>query len=288
MNKKSISKVLKKKHEDFLSSIKDENVRSLVDKNSIITGGAITSMLLNEEVNDFDYYFTNKETVLAVANYYVKEFKEKNNYEISIEDFEDRVKIKVKSLGVASVGDPIDLMTNVVEELDEIPAEALEKDTPKYIPISITNNAITLSNKVQLIIRFYGEPENIHENYDFVHGTNYWLSKDGSLHLNQPALESTLARQLYYTGSLYPVSSVVRTRKFIKRGWHINAGQYIKMCFQISQLDLTDIGVLEDQLTGVDNSFFYQIIEWFKKQKSEDENFEITEPYLVSIIDKIF
>jgi len=288
MNKKSISKVLKKKHEDFLSSIKDENVRSLVDKNSIITGGAITSMLLNEEVNDFDYYFTNKETVLAVANYYVKEFKEKNNYEISIEDFEDRVKIKVKSLGVASVGDPIDLMTNVVEELDEIPAEALEKDTPKYIPISITNNAITLSNKVQLIIRFYGEPENIHENYDFVHGTNYWLSKDGSLHLNQPALESTLARQLYYTGSLYPVSSVVRTRKFIKRGWHINAGQYIKMCFQISQLDLTDIGVLEDQLTGVDNSFFYQIIEWFKKQKSEDEIFEITEPYLVSIIDKIF
>ena len=34
---------------------------------------------------------------------------------------------------------------------------------------------------------------------------------------------------------------MIRTRKFLKRGWHINAGQYLKMCFQISELDLSDI-----------------------------------------------
>ena len=60
------------------------------------------------------------------------------------------------------------------------------------------------------------------------------------------------------------------------------------MCFQISELDLTNIEVLEDQLTGVDQAYFHQIIEFFQKKKSEDENFEIKLPYLISIVDKIF
>lgn len=317
MNKKTISKVLAKKHDDFVQSIEDEEVRKLVDKNAIITGGSIVSMLQNEKVNDFDYYFTDKKTVLAVANYFVKKFQERTDnvsekVRLEVTDecpdslTEGRVKVKVKSVGMASEGEDnsgyeyfesrpedegmnfVEEVTEVVQDLDEIPADAVEKDKPKYRPIFMTSNAITLSNKVQLVLRFYGDAEQIHKNYDFVHCTNYWTSADRKLHLRQEALESILAKQLYYVGSLYPVASVMRTRKFLKRGWHINAGQYIKMCFQISELDLSNIAVLEDQLTGVDNAYFYQVIEWFKKKKDEDENFEIKLPYLVSIIDKIF
>lgn len=317
MNKKTISKVLAKKHDDFVQSIEDEEVRKLVDKNAIITGGSIVSMLQNEKVNDFDYYFTDKKTVLAVANYFVKKFQERTDnvsekVRLEVTDecpdslTEGRVKVKVESVGMASEGEDnsgyeyfesrpedegmnfVEEVTEVVQDLDEIPADAVEKDKPKYRPIFMTSNAITLSNKVQLVLRFYGDAEQIHKNYDFVHCTNYWTSADCKLHLRQEALESILAKQLYYVGSLYPVASVMRTRKFLKRGWHINAGQYIKMCFQISELDLSNIAVLEDQLTGVDNAYFYQVIEWFKKKKDEDENFEIKLPYLVSIIDKIF
>ena len=61
MNRKTINKILTKKHEDFLSSITNEEVKKLIDKNSIITGGSIVSLLLNEKVNDYDYYFTDKE-----------------------------------------------------------------------------------------------------------------------------------------------------------------------------------------------------------------------------------
>ena len=63
-------KILRGQFALFLKSITDEKVRQLVKDNSIITGGAIVSLVLNEEVNDFDIYFTNKETVLAVCNYY--------------------------------------------------------------------------------------------------------------------------------------------------------------------------------------------------------------------------
>ncbi|MHA1437896.1 MAG: hypothetical protein ACTSPD_09995 [Promethearchaeota archaeon] len=307
MNKKIVNSILCKKHDDFVKSIEDEKVRKLVDKNSIITGGAIVSLLLNEKINDYDYYFINKETALAVAHYYIQKFKERTDnvskkVNIYVEEREDRIKVIVKSAGIAKEGEdnggyqyfetrPTDEGMDFVESvtnLDEIPAEEVEKDKPKYRPVFMTSNAITLSNHVQLVLRFYGNPEEIHKNYDFVHCTNYWLSSERKLYLKQEALESILARQLYYVGSLYPVASIMRTRKFIKRGWHINAGQYIKMCFQVSQLDLTNIEVLEDQLTGVDNAYFYQVIEWFKKKKTEDENFEISLPYIVSIIDRIF
>ncbi len=75
MKKRTIEKVLQTKFFDFVSSIKDENVKELVTKNSFISGGCIVSMLLKEKVHDYDIYFTNKETVLAVSKYYASLFK---------------------------------------------------------------------------------------------------------------------------------------------------------------------------------------------------------------------
>ncbi|MHA2023820.1 MAG: hypothetical protein ACTSWQ_09185, partial [Candidatus Thorarchaeota archaeon] len=166
--------------------------------------------------------------------------------------------------------------------------EGDEEAKPVYRPIFLSDNAITLSNRIQLVIRFYGPPDEIHKNYDYVHCTNYWVAKTGVLTLRQQALESMLARRLQYVGSLYPLCSIIRMRKFLKRDWHINAGQILKMCFQLSQLDLTDIEVLEDQLTGVDAAYFMEIIDWCKKKQEESPEFKITMPYLVTIIDKVF
>jgi hypothetical protein len=81
MKAKTIKAILTKKHNSFVESISDKKVRDLVKKNSIITGGSIVSMLQNEDVNDYDYYFTNKETVLAVANYYVGQFNKEKGYD---------------------------------------------------------------------------------------------------------------------------------------------------------------------------------------------------------------
>ena len=97
---------------------------------------------------------------------------------------------------------------------------------------------------------------------------------------------------MVYIGSKYPVCSVIRARKFIKRGWSINAGQYLKMCFQISKLDLSDISVLEDQLTGVDVAYFATLIDSLQahsqKMKDEGKEFKVDYGYIATIIDKIF
>lgn len=315
MKKKTISSVLNKKFTEWANSITDEAVKKLVMNNTIITGGSIASMLLKEDVNDFDVYFKNKETVLAVANYYVANFKamsvhkheDGKEIDIYVKEEEDRVKIYIKSAGIAGeqgesdyqyfenrpdqeAEDYVDTVTKQMESSDEV--TIAEINDKKYRPLFLSANAITLSDKIQIVIRFYGDPDTIHQHYDYIHCTNYWTSNDGKLTLKQEALEALLSRELIYVGSKYPLCSVIRTRKFIKRGWSINAGQYLKMCFQISKLDLTDINVLEDQLTGVDAAYFAQLIESLKshteKEKSEGRDFVIEYGYLAAIIDKIF
>jgi hypothetical protein len=219
-----------------------------------------------------------------------------------------RIKIVVKSAGIASaegtekpyqyfegqpdesatayVGDVIidpEQIADTYEEIENIVLSQEEKDT-KYIPRFLTTNAITLSGKIQIVLRFYGEPDTIHENYDFVHCTNYWSSWDNSLILRQPALEALLSKELRYIGSKYPICSLVRLRKFITRGWRINAGQILKMAFQISELNLKDIKVLEDQLTGVDTAYFIQLVERLREKDPE----KVDGAYLIEIIDRIF
>lgn len=315
MKKKTIAAVINKKFDEWLTSITDEGVRNLVEKNSIVTGGCIASMLLKEPVNDFDFYFTNKETVKAVAEYYVKQWNDANGdngYVLdgaTIADLEshnkvraegggvalnmtaDRVKIIFESNGVAKEEGAIS-DADEIEEWPDGKAEVDPESKPKYRPIYLSCNAITLSQQVQIVIRFYGDPDNIHQHYDYVHCTNYWLSKTREITLKQPALEALLARELRYICSKYPLASVIRTRKFIKRGWTINAGQYLKMAFQISELNLKNISVLEDQLTGVDVAYFNSLIDALAKhstkQKEEGKEFVLEYSYLATIIDKIF
>ncbi|MCK5602559.1 hypothetical protein KAR91_11835 [Candidatus Pacearchaeota archaeon] len=305
MHKKALRNHLNDKHQKFIASITDLEVRQLVRTNSIITGGAVASGLLGEEINDYDYYFTDKATVEAVARYYAQKFIDANpdakvEPAVEILDSIDGARVQIvlqrapsyllpeSAISEGAGVSPYNYFESRPQDNDTHHTHETEEGKEHYRPVFMTANAITLSDDVQLILRFFGDPEKIHKNYDFVHCTNYWLSKDNTLHLNQPALESLLSKNLYYVGSKYPVCSMIRTRKFIKRGWHINAGQYLKIAFQVSELNLKDIDVLEDQLTGVDNSYFHQIIEYFKDRIKKDSSFKITREYLDEIINRIF
>lgn len=301
MKTKTIKSVLSKVHNKFVESIEDEYVRELVRKNSIITGGSIASMLMKQKVNDYDYYFTNKETVEAVAKYYVTKFNQLNpdkkiKPSVVIED--DRVRIRVQSAGIVSEGHD-DSTYNYFETVDPTLAEtyvqdlmeaavAEDDDKPKHRPVFLSDNAITLSGKIQLVIRFYGSPEEIHENYDFVHAMSWWRSEDGHLETPEKALLAMMSRELIYNGSKYPLASIIRSRKFIQRGWNIDAGQYLKMVLQLSDLNLNDPKVLEEQLTGMDVAYFNEILKKLREKMDSDKDFKVTSTYLIEIIDRLY
>lgn len=290
MKAKTIKALLAKKFNQFVATIEDEEVRKLVERNTIITGGCIASMLLGEKVNDFDLYFADKATCLKVANYYVDRFKKATGWPMQVEDNDGRIRIvteaghRGETAGDVAVLDDSGAIEDAYEDLNEAALDTESTGSPEYRPVFISTNAITLSDKIQIVLRFYGDADTIHENYDFVHCTNYWTSGDGNLTLRQPALEALLAKELKYVGSKYPVCSVIRLRKFIRRGWVINAGQILKMMMQISELDLTDHKVLEDQLTGVDSAYFLEVMSKLRENDPE----KVNAAYLVEIIDRMF
>jgi hypothetical protein len=264
MKAKTIKKVLKKVHDGWLASIKDKEVRRLAAEHSIITGGAIASMLLGEKPNDFDVYFANQHAARAVADYYLDDVDGVKIYTRG----DSRVEIKIAGDGVVKFK-----QKGVSRDAKEVrftigkgTAEYEQRGGDKYGLKFVSSNAITLCNGVQLIMRFTGNPSTIHENFDFVHCMSYWTSKDNELVLNPQALECLLTKELIYNGSNYPLASIIRIRKFLKRGFSITAGQIVKMAMDLNELDLTMPSVLADQLTGVDLTYFMNLIEQLKEK----------------------
>lgn len=303
-----IKKEIEAKLKDWFATIDDEVLRKKVEKNTIVTGGCIASMLLGEKVNDFDIYFRDQATTVAVAEYYVAKFNEKNkvdvaegvtHYEPKVQtatitnikgEAENRVLIYMKSAGVAAeeqveydyfeMQATDDKLNAFVEAL----AEAENDTKDKYRPVFLSQNAITLSHKLQIVIRFFGEPTEIHRNYDFQHAMSYYDSGSAEMVLPAEALECMLSRTLIYKGSLYPICSIFRAKKFIERGWRISAGQLLKIMWQISELDLKNMETLREQLAGVDAMYFYQLMQAVKELDAT----KIDSTYIAVIIDRIF
>jgi len=312
MKLKTINSIICRKFDAWLESIEDPVFKALAKDNTVCTGGAIASMLLNEDVNDFDLYFRDYETTKAAAHYYVARFKANpppkfrggHNVDIRVDEVEDReqaglkrIRVIVKSAGTASSegdegyayfegqpdGEAASYIASVLDNVEE--GKKAKPEKPSYRPVFLSTNAISLSDDVQIVVRFYGEPEQIHANYDYVHVTNYWTSWQRRVTVNQAALLSLMNKDLRYVGSRYPLCSLFRMRKFIKRGWHITAGQVLKMAVNLQKYNLLDIAVLEEQLTGVDVAYFNDLISRLQ-DKSQDT--KVDEAYLAELIDKLF
>lgn len=263
---KSIRSILGQYCDKWLQTL-PESLRGAAERDTIVTGGCIASMLLGEEVHDVDLYLRTYETALALAKHYVAEWKQDDVIVQEILDLRGvkQVKIKVKSEGVD---------THLAK-------------SGSFKPVFVSSNAITLAgypHPLQIVLRFWGEPETIHGTYDFVHCTNYWEMASDKLTLRSEALEALLSRTLVYRGSLYPVCTIMRLRKFIARGWRINAGQVLKILLQVGELNLKDRKVLEDQLTGVDSAYFEQALRLAGKKDGD----AIDHCHLIQCVEQCF
>lgn len=282
MKLKTINKILCSKFNAWANSITDESLRKAVMENTIITGGSIVSLLLGEKVNDFDLYFRNYETCLKVAKYYAEQFPDVSIEELDADGvYGDRAKPEKVRISIRA---GLNTVYQGEEEASDESPETAEGKEPEFKPVYMSSNAITLSDKVQIVCRFYGEPEQIHANYDFVHCTCYWKSWDAELVTPVKALTAMMGKELIYVGSKYPLCSLIRIRKFVARGWTISAGQMLKMVLQLNELDLTDLAVLQDQLVGVDSAYFAVLLKALQDAEPE----KLNAAYISEIIDRIF
>ena len=292
MNRKNISKCLTKKIDNWLLSIDNPEIVKIIKKNAIVTGGAIVSLLNGDDPNDLDIYFKSLEACRVVAEYYADKWNSEHEEQVVIKIEDNRVQCYIKSDGAVIEDGETAIDDNTepyVSENEDNPTESNpEIEKPKYRPRYFSTNAISLSNKIQIVIRFWGDVETIHENYDFVHCTCSYDYDTRKVELPTEALEAIINKELVYQGSKYPLCSIIRTRKFISRGWHINAGQYVKMALQLNELNLKDLKVFKDQLCGVDSAYFDQLIKALAEKKEKDPDFELNPPYVIEMINRIF
>jgi len=282
MQLKTIERTIAKKLNEWLDSITNLELQKQVRENLLLSGGAITSMFLGMEVNDYDVYIKDMNVLKKLAEYYVK------GQEITILDGREKGALLDKDRSTGSSHIAIENLKEDQIKLYFKGKPGVKIDNPeevasKYLPAFFSANAISLTDNIQIVLRFHGDNEQIHKTFDFIHATNYFTFNDG-LVTNKRALESIITKQLFYQGSLYPLTSIIRMKKFIKRGWNINAGEILKIMFQISELNLRNPNVLEEQLIGIDVAYFSKLIEILRGVEGKG----LTSQYLNTIIDRVF
>ena len=307
MKNNTIRLVLREKLEKIAASLPEELGKEFLQE-AIVCGGAIASMLLNEKPNDYDVYFKHHGFAAKIANYYavlhatLHNQKTATNHplepKVIVEDFTNirgetkpRVRIMIKSAGYSEIGNNQEYEYFETQPEDSAAAYlravdiSEQKKLPPFSPVFVSDNAISLSNKVQIIIRFSGDVDEIHDTFDFIHTMSSYDYATNTLKVPREALESLLSKSLVYEGSLYPLASMFRIRKFIARGWSITAGQMLKIAWHINELDMSNPEVLKDQLMGVDYAYMRQLIVMLQNAPTGTK---IDSIYIAGLIDKIF
>lgn len=258
MNKKEIAKNIKNKVKEWTQSITDSKLRKDVQQDFIVTGGCISSMLLDEPVNDYDIYLKNTDTALRLTKYYT-----------ALAGW-SKTPLQVTDTGITMpiIGQPMKPIKLVGES----------ETVDKYKPVYFSRNAITLTSGVQIVIRFCGDVEKIHKTFDFAHTKNYY-TEDDKLVLNQFSLEAIVAKELHYAGSGFPLCALFRANKLVKRGWNISANELMKISYDISKLDLGNADIIREQLSGVYGDMLAIAIHGCKGKLSRDQFFAIMEGY---------
>lgn len=269
MKPNRIKETLKAKLNEWLRTpeLDDSALREEVRRNVVCAGGAIVSMLRDEKPNDFDFYFRSKDTALKVARRYVEKWNLANKG-ITLRECDGQVRFDVPG-------------RMYVAAKDRTTSEVGMKEGT-----CISANAITLPSNIQIIFRFCGEAAVLCPSFDFLHCQVGWDASDDGLYLPNEALLCLLDQRLVYTGSQYPLCSLFRTKKFIQRGWKIDAGQYLKMAFDINELDLGDVAVLKEQLIGVDAMFFGELLSLIESDMQKGT--AIDNLYIMKLIDLVF
>lgn len=226
-----------------------KKTKNLINEHSLIAGNSIACLYRNEKVNDYDVYFKDIETVINVVSYYIDQINKKKGTDYHLtcrpsNDTEVEIITNIPRSGL-----------NVISDYDYPPDD--------YNPIIITRTAITLANGIQLVYKFVGKGKDVVNEFDFLHTKAFWQSnKPQDITMPYDVLENIRFNMLKYTGSKYPISSIIRAIKYTtKRDWVLSASDTLKICLDINGLDLSNQVELEAQMLGVDLGYFSAIID---------------------------
>jgi len=121
-----------------------------------------------------------------------------------------------------------------------------------------TDNAVSYrvnGKKVQLIKKqgFVGTPEEVIPHFDFTVAMCAFVPDKNEFHYDDKFMEHLAARTLVYNpDSKNPLSTMVRVKKFIARGYSISGVELVKLGLAINNISIVTYKDLKEQLEGID------------------------------------
>ena len=144
-----------------------------------VSGGCFASYLQGNLPKDIDIYFTDEVYAKPVVNLYTNDSAYTN--QVAVWD----------------------------EKYREVRGTAGD--------MCITENAVTLKNRLQLITKHYGQPKDIRATFDFVHCMPYYDSRDGKLYISREQYNCCVNKCLMVNNRIN--LTYWREEKFKKRGY---------------------------------------------------------------------
>lgn len=293
MKHDSISRYLQKQITSFTGKFKRDLANDFV-RDAYITGGAIASLKQNTNqpadivINDFDIYLKNKTTLIKIVKYFLNKYHRFGGRRIKCITkialiYRDVVGNEYsEDQYIADNNQSIFLSLSIPDEYKQMQQHheqrkwLINKDSISYL----THHSISIG-KIQVILRFTGEPHDVHRYFDFEHTKGVFDFHSGKLSIPPTVEIAMLEKELIYTGSLYPIKSVLRVKKFLQRGYTIKSVYILKMIFQLYRMNLTNKKVLEDQLMGV---YGENIAPFFTRLESDNMDTDLFEDLIQTMI----
>ena len=163
-------------------------------------------------------------------------------------------------------------------KLNEAIGSELVKDARKDQKTVETDSALSLivdKHRLQLIKAVFGTPKEVIDSFDFTICKGAFHLKDGFIFGDDFFQHLAQRRLVFNIKAGFPICSLYRARKFIKRGFSLSGIEAIKLGLSIQSLKIETYKDLRKQLMGIDTLFLKELTDSLKGQ--EEKEYDLNE-----------
>lgn len=148
----------------------------------------------------------------------------------------------------------------------------------KIIITAETDNAVSYvvnEVRVQLIKKVFGAPKEIIKQFDFTICMAAYDPQTETIIMDDNFLYHLAQRTLYLNTELkYPIATLWRVKKYLKRDFSLPAIEIIKLALIINNLKIETFGQLKEQLEGIDTYFLRELTDALINKENEVFDFK--------------
>ena len=176
------------------------------------------------------------------------------------------------------------------EDMTSFLKKMAETDFTKSYSTDLAKSFTKEDTKIQVIIMpdlICQDPKDIINQFDYSVCMGAYDIDNKQFILQDGFIEHIARRELYFNvNAKYPLASLFRLRKYLKKGYTISGTEIIKLGLSINNLKMTNYMELKKQLEGIDTLFLAELTNKLMTPEYAEREYDFNA--FVSMIDEYF